>query len=162
MLYSRSTFLFDIRIDKCATFGIKKQLTRSIQFQPKLIIDCDLLPAVKIEKTGDSRRYLGRFFDFYMSSATHKSELCEIPISILTKIDRLPLHPKKIALYDKYLLSKLSWHFTVASIPETWVCEHLNNVLALSLSQMSLKSNLTITLAKRGMGIFPLHSLQIL
>ena len=117
-----------IRVDKCATFGIKKQSTRSIQFQPKVILDCDLIPAVK---TGDSFRYLGRYFDFNMSNATHKSELREILISVLTEVDRLPLHPKnKIALYNRYLPSKLSWHFTVASIPKTWVCEHLDNVVA--------------------------------
>ena len=117
-----------IRVDKCVTFGIKKQSTRSIQFQPKLIIDCDLIPAVK---TRDSFRYLGRYFDFNMSNATHKSELCEILISVLTEVDRLPLHPKnKIALYNRYLPSKLSWHFTVAYFPKTWVCEHLDNVVA--------------------------------
>ena len=106
----------------------KKQSTRSIQFQPKLLLDCDLIPAVK---TGDSFRYFGRYFDFNMSNATHKSELSEILISVLIEVDRLPLHPKnKIALYNGCLLSKLSWHFTVASIPKTWVCEHLDNVVA--------------------------------
>ena len=66
-----------------------------------------------------------------MSNASCKSELCEILTSVLTEVDRLPLHPKsKIALYIRYLLSKLSWHFTVASITKTWVCEHLDNVVA--------------------------------
>ena len=53
-----------IRVDKCITFGIRKHSTRSIQFQPKLLIDGDLVPSVK---TGDSFRYLGRYFDFHMS-----------------------------------------------------------------------------------------------
>ena len=85
-----------IRVDKCITFRIGKHSTVSIQFQPKLLIDGDLAPAVK---TGDCFRYLGRYFDFHMSNATHKSELCDILTSILTKVDFLPLHPKnKIAL----------------------------------------------------------------
>ena len=51
--------------------------------------------------------------------------------SILTKVNFLPLHPKnKIAVYNRYLLSKLSWHFTAASLPKTLVCEHLDNVVA--------------------------------
>ena len=117
-----------IRVDKCITFGIRKHSTRSIQFQPKLLIDGDLVPAVK---KGDSFRYLGRYFDFHMSNATQKSELCDILTCILTKVDFLPLHPKgKIALYNRYLLSKLSWHLTAASLPKTWVCEHLDNVVA--------------------------------
>ena len=53
-----------IRVDKCATFGIREQSTRSIQFQPKLIVTDDLVLAVKI---GDSFRYLRRYFDFNMS-----------------------------------------------------------------------------------------------
>ena len=82
-------------------------------------------------KTGDSFRYLGRYFDFNMSNTTHKSELCETLTSILIKVDFLPLHLKnKIALYNRYLLSKLSWHFTIASLPKTWVCEPLDNVVA--------------------------------
>ena len=31
-------------------------------------------------------------------------------------------------LYNNYLLTKLSWNFTAANLPKTWVCEHLNNV----------------------------------
>jgi len=62
-----------IRVDKSATLGIRKQSTRSIKFQPKLIIAGDHVPAVK---TGDSCRYLGHYFDFNMSNLTHKSELC--------------------------------------------------------------------------------------
>ena len=146
-----------IRVDKCAKFGIKKQSTRSIQFQPKLILDCDLIPAVK---TGDSFRYLGRYFDFSMSNASHKSEPCEILISVLTEVDRLPLHPKnKNALYNRYLLSKLSWHFTVASIPKTWVCEHLDNVVAqyirkwLDLSISATLSNIILPQNKFGLNI---------
>ena len=69
----------------------KKTINQVHSFQPKLIIAGDLVPAVK---TGDSFRYLGRYFDFNMSNATHKSELCETLTSILTKVDFLPLHPR--------------------------------------------------------------------
>ena len=51
-----------IRVDKCITFGIRKHSRRSTRCQPKLLIDGDLAPAVK---TGDSFRYLGRYFDFH-------------------------------------------------------------------------------------------------
>jgi hypothetical protein len=35
----------------------------------------------------------------------------------MKEIDLKPLHPKnKIPLYSRYVLSKLSWHFTIASI----------------------------------------------
>ena len=50
---------------------------------------------------------------------------------IIIAVQLLPLHPKnKIALYNRYLLSKISWHFTVANLPKTWVFKHLDNVVA--------------------------------
>ena len=75
-----------IRVDKCVTFGIKKSSTKSTQFQPKLIIEGNLIPAVK---TGDSFRYLGRHFDFNMSNNIHKSELSEIT-TLVSLIDGPP------------------------------------------------------------------------
>ena len=60
----------------------------------------------------------------------HKSELSDPLNATLSEVD-LPLHPKsKLLLHNKYLLSKLSWHFTVANLPKTWICEHLYNTAA--------------------------------
>ena len=98
-----------------------------------------------------------------MSNNTHKSELSLLTNFILTDIDLLPLPPKnKIALYNRYLLSKLSWHFTVADLPKTWVCEHLDNVVAkfirkwLELPISATLSNITLPQTKFGLNIlFP-------
>ena len=64
-----------IRVDKCSSFGIKKVLTRSAQYLPKLLIGNRLIPSIKI---GESFKYLGRFFDFDMSDKEHKSELISL------------------------------------------------------------------------------------
>ena len=98
-----------------------------------------------------------------MSNNTHKSELSQLTNSILTDIDLLPLHPKnKIALYNRFLLSKLSWHFTDADLPRTWICEHLDNVVAkfirkwLDLPISATLSNITLPQTKFGLNIlFP-------
>ena len=37
-----------IRVDKCSTFGIKKQLTKSIQYLPKRFVNNCLVPRVEI------------------------------------------------------------------------------------------------------------------
>ena len=38
----------------------------------------------------------------------------------LLHFNKLPLHPKyKILIYSRYVLSKLSWHLTVADLPKT-------------------------------------------
>ena len=61
----------------------------------------------------------------------HKSELSDTLNATLSEIDLLSLHPKnKLLPYNKYLLSKLSWHFTVANLPKTWVHEHLGDNVA--------------------------------
>jgi hypothetical protein len=115
------------RVDKCSTFGIKKSLTKSIQYLPRLLIDNKLIPATKI---GESFRYLGKYFDFNMSDKDHKQELITLLQDIMSEIDLKPLHPKnKILLYSRYLLSKFSWHFTVATLSKTWVSENMDSVV---------------------------------
>ena len=101
-----------IRVNKCITFEIKKLYTKSVQYLPKLLINGVLVPCVKM---GDSFRYLGRYFDFTMSNH-----------DLMSNIDMKPMHPKnKLLLYSRYVLSKLSWHFTVADISKTWIIENI-------------------------------------
>ena len=94
------------RVDKCSILGIKKSLTKSIQYLPKLLIDNKLIHATKID---ESFRYLGKYFDFNMSDKDHKQELITLLEDIMSEIDLKPLHPKnKILLYSRYPLSKFS------------------------------------------------------
>ena len=121
------------KVDKCVTFGMRKQSTKSIQFQTKLFITSELVPPVKAD---DSFRYPGRHFDFSMSNAMHKSELLEILGSLMSDIDMLPIHPKKkLLLYQRHVLSKLSWHLTVVDLSKTWVCENLDNKVSKYIRQ---------------------------
>ncbi len=95
-----------IRVDKCSTFGIKKALTKSIQYLPKLFINNNVIPTTK---TGESFCYLGRYFDFGMTNNKHKSDVISLINDLMTDIDLKPLHPKnKLHLYSRYVLSKLS------------------------------------------------------
>ena len=122
-----------IRVDKCTTFGIKKFSTRSLQFQPSLLINHAPVPTVK---QGESFRYLGRYFEFVMSNQVHKDKLSTLFTVLLKEIDSLPLHPKsKLLLYSRFVLSKVSWHFTVADLSKTWVTENLDNLVSKSIRQ---------------------------
>jgi hypothetical protein len=115
------------RVDKCSTFGIKKSVTKSIQYLPRLLIGNKLIPATKI---GESFRYLGKYFDFNMSSKDKKQEIITLLEDIMSEIDLKPLHQKnKMLLYSRYLLSKFSWHFTVATLSKTWVSENMDSVV---------------------------------
>ena len=116
-----------IRVDKCITFGIKKFSSRSLQFQPKLFINTKLLPVVK---NGESFKYLGRYFNFEMNNDKHKTHLESSLLDMLKQIDSLRILPKnRLLLYHRYVLSKLSWHLTVADLSKTWVIENLDNVV---------------------------------
>ena len=116
-----------IIVDKCSTFGIRKLCTKSVQYLPKLLINRVLIPYVEM---GESFRYLGRLFDFNMSNNQHMSELSSLVQDFMNDIDIKPLHPKhKLLLYSRYVLSKLSWYFTIANISKTSITEHLDSVV---------------------------------
>ncbi len=102
-----------IRVEKCSTFGIRKALTKSAQFLPKLFINGMLIPSDKIS---ESFLYLGRYFSFHVFDDAHKSEITSLIKDLMSNIDSKPLHPKnKLLLYSRYVLSKVSWHFTLYS-----------------------------------------------
>ena len=148
-----------IRVDKCSTFGIKKATTKSIQFLPKLLINNRLLPKINI---GESFQYLGRYFDFEMSNNNHKEELTSLVNEIMTDIDLNPLHPKnKLLLYSRHVLSKLSWHFTVATLSKTWVTENIDPIVNqyirkwLEVPISGTLSTIFLTNNKFGLSIYP-------
>ena len=99
---------------------------KSVQYLPKLLINGVLIPCVEMS---ESFRYLGRFFDFNMSNHQHMSELSSLVQDLMNDIDIKPLHPKHKLLYSRYVLSKLSWHFTIANISKTWITEHLDSLV---------------------------------
>ena len=95
-----------------------------------------------------------------MSDEEHKSELVKVFNDIVNKIDKLPLHPKnKILLYSRYLLSKISWNFTVSDISKTWICETLNGIASkyfrkwLELPVSATLSNVLLPQNKFGLNI---------
>ena len=87
-----------IRVDKYSTFGVKKVLTKSSQYLPKLLVNNNLIPTIK---SGESFHYLGRYFDFNMTNQEHKSKIISLITELMSEIDINPLHPKnKILLYS--------------------------------------------------------------
>ena len=58
-----------INVVKCRSFGIKNVNSIAEQIQPKLYLNNEY---VKPVKTSESFLYLGRYFDFEMSSNNHK------------------------------------------------------------------------------------------
>ena len=65
-----------------------------------------------------------------MDKKGHKDILLFNLLAMLKNIDSLTIHPKnKLLLYDRYVLSKISWHLAVADVGKTWISEHLDNIV---------------------------------
>ena len=116
-----------IRLDKCYSFGITKRGSKAMQYYPKLYI---YNQEVKAIKNDEHFTYLGRHFDFKMTDNQHKENLEKRFKDLISITDNLQLQPKnKIALYHRYILSKVSGDMTVSNLSITWVKENLDNVL---------------------------------
>ena len=146
-----------IRVDKCHSFSIKKIGSTSKQVLPKLYIKNELIPPIKIE---EEFKYFGRYFNYSMDNKTHKELVIDQAKDIFAKIDALPLHPKnKIMLYSRYLLSKVSWHLTVADLTKTWVEQNLDSLytyylrLWLEIPPCGTLSNLCQNKSKFGLNV---------
>ena len=86
---------------------------------PKLFVNNELIPTVEIRK---SFKYLGRYYNYDMADEEHENNFFETARELLHEVDSLPLHSKnKILLYKSYILSKLSWNFTISETSVTWV-----------------------------------------
>ena len=115
-----------IRVDKCHTFGIKKTTTKSIQYEPKLIVNNERIPPVEIS---ESFVYLGKEFSFSMSNDEMKNSIQKELNEYLDKIDRLPIKPlNKIDIITKYVFSKFKWRFSIYKLTETWLEKILVNL----------------------------------
>ena len=118
--------MMKVKVDKCVAFGFKKFSTPSMQFQPKLFINKEIVPSVK---SGESCRYLGHYFNFEMDDKDHKVQIQSGLLNILQHIDVFAILPSnKLLLYHRWVLSKLTWPLTVLNLSKTWVVENLDSV----------------------------------
>ena len=78
----------------------------------------------------------------------------------LEGINSLPLHPKnKLLVYHRHVLSKVSWHLTVADLPGSWVSENLDNLVSryfrswLNLPVSATSTSLALTQNQFGLNL---------
>ena len=112
---------------KCKTFGMRKEGTRTVQFNPYLRINNEQIPTVKQD---EEFVYLGKTFSMNMKSLSIESELTKDLRHYVEHIHRLPLHPKqKIDIVMLYVYSKLRWRLTAYDISHTWVKQNLDSIV---------------------------------
>ena len=118
---------FAIRIDKCKSFGIKKNGRKSVQYKPYLRISGQMIPCVEID---DVFIYLEKTFSFYMSCENIKKELSSMFSEYLEKLNNLPLHPnKKLKMISMYVYSKIRWKMSIYDLSVTWVIQSMDSLL---------------------------------
>ena len=116
-----------IRVDKCTTFGIKKNGSSACQFRPYIITNNEMIPPVEI---GESFIYLGKSFSFDMSTEHVKNELITDFNKYISILNQLPLHPKnKLQVISKFIYSKIRWRFSIYRLSETWVIQNLDSII---------------------------------
>ena len=56
--------------------------------------------------------------------------ILDIVPGLLNKTDCIPCHAKnKLLLYHRFVVSKVSWHLTIANFSKTWVVENVDDFL---------------------------------
>ena len=67
----------------------------------------------------------------------------------------------KVLLYNRHVLSKLSWHFTVATLSKTWVSENIDSLVNqyirkwLQIPISGILSNVYLSCNKFGQNVYP-------
>ena len=127
--------MYLLRFTNASLLESKNLSSRSLQFQPKLYINAEQLPVVN---SGKSFKYLDLYFNFEMENKKINSTLNNLFLlpDMINLIDSLRTRPKnRLLLYQSYVLSKLSWHLTVADLSETWFIGNLDNFVAILVRQ---------------------------
>ena len=71
-----------------------------------------------------------------MDNQIHMSEVLNLLLDLMNKIDSLSCHPKsKLLIYYQFVLSKLSCHLTVADLRKTWIAQNLDNIVTKYIRQ---------------------------
>ena len=103
-----------IRIDKCSTFGMRKQSGNYMQFQPMLTIGGEIIPAIE---NGGSFKYLGKLFDYDMKNSVTKTTLVDRLKNLLKTTSELDVEPQqKIKILNLFLPNQLKFELRIYDI----------------------------------------------
>ena len=65
-----------------------------------------------------------------MTNIQYKEDLLSDTKDMMKRIDDLRLHPNnKMLIYQRYVVSELSWNLTIAIIDITWVRQSLDSIV---------------------------------
>ena len=117
-----------IRIDKCSTFGMRKQSGNYVQFQPNLVVKDSPIPPLD---DGAHFKYLGRLYDFAMKNDDIKASLDNKLTSLLKTTSELEIKPQqKLKILKIFIPSRLTFALRVYDISYTWISQVLDSKIS--------------------------------
>ena len=113
-----------IRIDKCSTFGMRKQSGSYIQ----LTIGDSSIPPLD---DGEHFKYLGRIFDFSMKNEYIKADIEQRLTSLLRTTSDLDIKPQqKLRILKVFIPSRLTFDLRIYDISYTWIKQALDSKIS--------------------------------
>ena len=96
------------------------------QYKPLLLVNSQRIPSIELD---ESFEYLGKEFNFKMSTEHKEKDLTDELNKYLTKLDSVLLHPRqKITVNNRYVTSKIRWPLTIYSFSKTWIEQTLDSL----------------------------------
>ena len=140
-----------IRIDKCCTFGMRKQSGSYIQFQPNLNVGDSSIPALE---DGANFKYLGKIFDFLMNNSEIKNTLEHRLTSLLQTTSELKIKPIH-SISDEFRSAYVQYFVYLDNSTQALdakICNSVREWLELPISAC-VAETLSLPKAQGGMGI---------
>ena len=108
-----------VRIDKCHSFGMRKENGIYKQYLPAIVSCSDQIPAVPI---GSSFTYLGKLFNSNMTKDEAKIIVQDKLNKMLQKLSSLAISPQlKIKILKLVIFPKLSFELKIYDFAGTWI-----------------------------------------
>jgi hypothetical protein len=116
-----------IRIDKCHSFGMRKENDIYRQYLPAISSGVDQIRAVPI---GESFTYLGKLFNSNMNKDEAKAQLLSKLDKLLLKLSSLAIKPQlKLRILKFVIFPKISFELKIYDFALTWINNSLDSVI---------------------------------
>ena len=115
-----------LRIDKCVSFGMRKQEGVYSQYLPNLTINDSKIPALEL---GSSFKYLGKLFNFEMNNDEAKSNLINRLSGYLEIIKNLKVKvTMKLKILRVFIPSQFNFDLRIYDFAYTWIEQNLDQL----------------------------------
>lgn len=116
-----------IRIDKCQSFGMRKECDVYKQYCPAIFLSDTQIPATAI---GESFTYLGKIFNFSMDNEEAKKSVVTKLSGLLESLTNLSTRPQtKLKILKLAVYPRISFELKIYKFTDTWITNSLDSVV---------------------------------